>query len=112
MDKRKRRRSRERSPDKKIVKGRGIRHESGLRSWNSDFNSLGKTKKIEEKTKEPAKPFNEWVKTEINQLETGSKKKNDKKTVWVHDKFDKFNRSPESVESEVTLQRNSPTYTP
>ena len=39
-------------------------------------------------------------------------KKRYKTPVWIHDKFDKLNRSPESEGSEESKVRESPTYMP
>lgn len=107
MEKRRRKRSRERSPEKnKKIKGRGVRHESGLRSWGSEVKSKDVKVDIEVQKKTDTE---NWIKSEIKQFE--NKKKSKKSPVWTHDKFDKLNRSPESG-SEENKVRESPTYMP
>ena len=113
MDKRRRRRSRERSPDVKKVKGRGVRHESGLRSWNDTCEKKKDPKteaepKVQPSTQDPEN----LTQSKIKQLEPEIRKRSKNSPVWIHDKFDKLNRSPESEGSEVSKVRESPTYMP
>ena len=111
MDKRRRRRSRERSPDVKKIKGRGVRHGSGLRSWK-DISVKKKDPKAEAEVQSTTHNPDNWIQSEIKTLEPGLRTKSKKSPVWTHDKFDKLNRSPESEGSEESKVRESPTYMP
>ncbi|OMJ80562.1 hypothetical protein SteCoe_19159 [Stentor coeruleus] len=131
MDKRRRKRSRDRSPDaQKKIKGRGVRHESGLRSWKDvergrlqDSTTkyiLSKPApppaKTEVKEKEKEKPdedmkiAEEWVSKTMKGIESYSKRKHKNSPVWIHDKFEKMNRSPDSENSDLGIVRNSPVF--
>jgi hypothetical protein len=112
MDKKRRRRSRERSPEVKKVKGRGIRHSSGLKSWNTDFYENAKSSKKDDKSNK--KNEEDWISNQLGQFESKSKGKNKKSSVWYHDKFERLIRSPnsEEEEEEINIVRESPTYMP
>ncbi|OMJ93684.1 hypothetical protein SteCoe_3247 [Stentor coeruleus] len=139
MDKRRRKRSRDRSPDvQKKIKGRGVRHESGLRSWkdvergklqdsttkfivSKPAPPLAKNEvkeKVEEaeieiekeKSDETIKKTEKWVPKTIDNIESYSKRKHKNSPVWIHDKFEKMNRSPDSENSDLGIVRNSPVF--
>lgn len=137
MDKRRRKRSRDRSPDvQKKIKGRGVRHESGLRSWKDvergklqdsttkfllskpapppvKTEAKEKVKEIEiekEKPEETMKIAEEWVSKTMRSMESYSKRKHKNSPVWIHDKFEKMNRSPDSENSDLGIVRNSPVF--
>ena len=118
MESKKRRRSRDRDKEKdeksiksKKIRGRGVNHESGLKSWNT-FNRTPDKKENSSFSKKSTKTTEEWIADEIKKLETKPKENKKKTSAWVHDKFDKINRSPDSQESETNKIRGSPVYTP
>ena len=111
MEKKHRKRSRERSPEGKKIKGRGVKHEPGLRSWsnalNGKINNQKKEKEKEiEKEKEKEKEIKDsadWINSELKQLENTPSK---------HSSKNLHNRSPESEESDLSIVRESPSYKP
>ena len=86
------------------AKGRGLKWEHGLRSWDDKF-----VKPKQQESHESSFKLNEdWISNELKEFEKGMNARRDSK--WSHDKFEKINRKSDSEDSERV--RMSPPLNP